>query len=243
MPIRGRTLCLCILCFLNTMDATGEESFDLVAEHSWLDPTTMHVSFKWQSRNLTWADALTLMEEEPLFRHKLADELKMSPWAAFYWECAPVSLQTAKKRLFEFVIKEASLLENAWVDTESFAKYLEPLQGKPAAATFPNLGGSSTLVSPAQDATMTAEDYKHIGSFFRKASATQHDAVLKAVGDALRERLQRDPKAPFWLNTEGSGVAWLHVRIDPTPKYYHYRPYRSKEHGLSSETCDSSSVC
>ena len=26
-------------------------------------------------------------------------------------------------------------------DTESFAKYLEPLQGKPAAATFPNLGG------------------------------------------------------------------------------------------------------
>ncbi|CAE7182588.1 Ak7 [Symbiodinium microadriaticum] len=158
------------------------------------------------------------MEEEPLFRHKLADELKMSLWAAFYWECAPVSLQTAKKRLFEFVIKEASHLENAWVDTESFAKYLKPLQGKPAAATFPNLGGSSTLVSPAQDAKMTAEDYKHIGSFLRKASATQHDVVLKAVGDALRERLTRDPKAPFWLNTEGSGVAWLHVRIDPTPK-------------------------
>ena len=74
-------------------------------------------------------------------------------------------------RLFEFVIKEASHLENAWVesrrqrdfshftpmhlhcimqmpnslphrqDTESFSKYLKPLQGKPAAATFPNLGG------------------------------------------------------------------------------------------------------
>eukprot|EP00439_Symbiodinium_sp_Y106_P066384 s2231_g10.t2 len=243
MPIRGRTLCLCILCFLNTMDATGEE----LPASSKTSSLLLHESIV-VAQNLTWADALTLMEEEPLFRHKLADELKMSPWAAFYWECAPVSLQTAKKRLFEFVIKEASLLENAW-DTESFAKYLEPLQGKPAAATFPNLGGSSTLVSPAQDATMTAEDamlgyasprrvqqmledYKHIGSFFRKASATQHDAVLKAVGDALRERLQRDPKAPFWLNTEGSGVAW----------YYHYRPYRSKEHGLSSETCDSSSA-
>ena len=104
------------------------------------------------------------------------------------------------------------------------------------------------------------EDYKHIGSFFRKASATARCCLeghfslssapltihvlaqsfcTQAVGDALRERLQRDPKAfdfvcqnslafffhfppgqaPFWLNTEGSGVAWLHVRIDPTPKH------------------------
>ena len=30
-----------------------------------------------------------------------------------------------------------------------------------------------------------------------------------------------------WVNTEGSGVYWLHVRIDSRPKYYHFAPYRS----------------
>ncbi len=32
-----------------------------------------------------------------------------------------------------------------------------------------------------------------------------------------------------WLNTEGGGVAWLHVRIDQRPKYYHYAPYKTKQ--------------
>ena len=30
---------------------------------------------------------------------------------------------------------------------------------------------------------------------------------------------------PTWLSTEGSGVPWLHVRLDSRPKYYHHAAY------------------
>ena len=34
-------------------------------------------------------------------------------------------------------------------------------------------------------------------------------------------------EAPTWVSTEGSGVAWLHARLDARPKYYHHAPYRA----------------
>jgi hypothetical protein len=30
----------------------------------------------------------------------------------------------------------------------------------------------------------------------------------------------------IWISTIELGVSWLHVRIDSTPKYYHYTPYK-----------------
>ena len=31
---------------------------------------------------------------------------------------------------------------------------------------------------------------------------------------------------PHQVSTEGSGVSWVHVRLDAEPKYYHHSPYR-----------------
>jgi hypothetical protein len=31
---------------------------------------------------------------------------------------------------------------------------------------------------------------------------------------------------PLWLSTAGTGIFWLHVRLDSRPKYYTYQPYR-----------------
>ena len=32
---------------------------------------------------------------------------------------------------------------------------------------------------------------------------------------------------PLWLSTLGLGVAWVHIRLDRTPKYYQYAPDRT----------------
>ena len=52
-------------------------------------------------------------------------------------------------------------------------------------------------------------------------AAVRHD-VLRVLGDAVHEKIS---DAPLWVSTNGAGVAWLHVRLDSTPKYYSYRPY------------------
>ena len=63
----------------------------------------------------------------------------------------------------------------------------------------------------------------------RGAPAAQHDALWKQVGAALRRELDARGGRPTWLSTEGSGVPWLHVRLDSYPKYYHTAAYRSFE--------------
>src|SRR5437773_8006599 len=40
------------------------------------------------------------------------------------------------------------------------------------------------------------------------------------------EELEKDQDAPRWLNTEGTGVFYLHVRIDSRPKYYSWEEYK-----------------
>ncbi|CAJ1415119.1 unnamed protein product [Effrenium voratum] len=131
-------------------------------------------------------------------------------------------------RHFEFVILEASHLDSPPVDTDSFKEFLSPLDGRPVAAEFTNLGGDSTLVAPAQ-ATKNAQDYKHIGSFIRRAPAGQLDTAWQTLAAAVHRRLEEKPQATWWVSTAGGGVAWLHFRVDPQPKYYSHAEYRVSE--------------
>jgi hypothetical protein len=64
-----------------------------------------------------------------------------------------------------------------------------------------------------------------IGDFVRQAPPEQIDALWRVVGEKMHSRLN---DRPVWLSTAGGGVAWLHVRLDDHPKYYHYREYRQR---------------
>ena len=55
---------------------------------------------------------------------------------------------------------------------------------------------------------------------------TPEPSVLSHVRLTLQQTLERRGASLTWLSTEGSGVPWLHVRMDSSPKYYHYDAYR-----------------
>ena len=60
----------------------------------------------------------------------------------------------------------------------------------------------------------------------RHGASQQHE-LWALVAQSLRKRARgHDARQPTWLSTEGSGVPWLHVRLDDRPKYYHHAPYR-----------------
>ena len=90
-------------------------------------------------------------------------------------------------------------------------------------AVFPNLGGDAVLVAPVHNAGGLEMDAGACVRDFAKSAPRRlrHD-VLRALSDAVREKIS---DAPLWVSTNGAGVAWLHVRLDSTPKYYSYRPY------------------
>ena len=58
----------------------------------------------------------------------------------------------------------------------------------------------------------------------RLAPDGQRVAFWAKVG-AVYEALVKQGR-PVWLSTEGSGVPWLHVRMDSRPKYYHTREFK-----------------
>jgi len=90
-------------------------------------------------------------------------------------------------------------------------------------ASFPNLGNDALMVIPKPLDSDT--NYSHIGLFCRGSPLEQRHALWQLVGECALKQISEDP---FWLNTAGGGVAWLHVRLDQRPKYYQYDPYKQK---------------
>eukprot|EP00747_Dinoflagellata_sp_TGD_P189632 gnl/TRDRNA2_/TRDRNA2_50180_c0_seq2.p1 gnl/TRDRNA2_/TRDRNA2_50180_c0~~gnl/TRDRNA2_/TRDRNA2_50180_c0_seq2.p1 ORF type:complete len:264 (+),score=49.64 gnl/TRDRNA2_/TRDRNA2_50180_c0_seq2:100-792(+) len=196
----------------------------------WQHPNPPDLAVILDKHQMSWIEVVRLLREDSAdgrdLRKLLTDVLKAAPFEGFFWETPPLSKATWESQIFEFVLITAPHLATSMVDTESFAEHLGPYKGKQVARIFKNLGGDSDLVAPAQ----TGNDpsiFTHAASFFRKAADTQVDALWRTVGDAIDARIRRLPLGtPMWVSTEGSGVAWLHVRLDPRPKYYHHAPYR-----------------
>ena len=61
---------------------------------------------------------------------------------------------------------------------------------------------------------------------FRTGNDNQlHDFWIE-VGRQMEKRLKEKPDDKVWMSTCGTGIYWLHLRLDSRPKYYTYTPYR-----------------
>jgi hypothetical protein len=200
--------------------------------------------------SLTWADAIDALCSGSLGQF-LDECLCASPHAsALFWE-TPAFSRTTLSRPFEFVTLPAPQLARVRPDGSAFAAHFGAAQC--TTATFTNLSGDATLVIPCPppvagvdgacdvsgDAwsgggdtatarggspALHAPSHGHLGAFVHSAPAAQREALWRAVGAAAREAAKRDD--PTWLSTAGSGVPWLHIRLDARPKYYHHLDYK-----------------
>lgn len=178
---------------------------------------TVQFCIQKDSSPVSYADVIHAWQQDVTFRNFFIDLLLASPYPAFRWETPPITAATAS-RPFEFVLINSPGLARS-PDRQTFAQHFQSKQG---IVTFPNLGKDAVLVVPCPSNPLV--DYGHLGAFIRQASKTQQQELWTAVGDAMANRLDDQP---VWLSTAGGGVAWLHVRLDDYPKYYHYQPYRS----------------
>jgi hypothetical protein len=167
---------------------------------------------------LTYRDALALLHGDETFREQLNDVLADSPFRAFRWENPPLTISTID-RAFEFVLLDAPELDRP-ATFESFRKQFAGYEQHPVHA-FRNLGNDATMVVPNSLGPPNA--YCHLAAFVRHSPESQQHALWRLVAEQTLAQLQQ---MPLWLSTAGAGVPWLHVRLDSTPKYYGYRPYR-----------------
>ena len=167
---------------------------------------------------LSFGEALRLLEQDASFRQYLTQLLAGSTTAAFRWETPPVSVSNLD-RPFEFVLTNDPHLETR-PDPTAFASYFTGPNAEAAALTIPNLSRTAMLVVPHQ--LGGAAIYTHFARFLRDAPYHQVHALWRCVAQTAQQRLSAKRQ---WISTAGGGVAWLHVRIENVPKYYSYRPY------------------
>ncbi|OEU11463.1 hypothetical protein FRACYDRAFT_192355, partial [Fragilariopsis cylindrus CCMP1102] len=123
-------------------------------------------------------------------------------------------------------------------DNNDNNKQQQQQQHPPAGCVFKNLGGDAILVAPnnwsssskLEPSSSTSSYCAHLANFIREASEEQIIQMWRLVAETLQERLLLDETStntiPIWFSTAGTGVAWLHFRLDNRPKYYLYRPFK-----------------
>jgi len=183
-----------------------------------LDDRTLRFHAATGTRLLSWAEALALWTDDPAFSDAFSSVLAGTPWEAFRWE-TPSLLERDLDKPFEFVVIASPDLIGP-PDPMPFAEHFRRSDGQ-AIVSFPNLGGDAQLVVPCP--LTEDEAYTHLACFIRRAPRSQQRALWHEIGLTMARRVGN---RPVWLNTAGSGVAWLHIRLDEQPKYYEYAPYR-----------------
>ncbi len=181
---------------------------------------TIEQSLKREGRALSWAEVAAGLQNDPALRDQLIRAIADCPHQAVFWETVPVSHATQDEP-FGFVLNNSPSLALVEPDRHPFPG---ALVGPAPVATFANLSGDATLVSPKKMANRDC--YPHLATFVRNAPHKQVHALWVAVGAAV-ERTWFGRPDPFWVSTSGLGVPWLHVRIDRRPKYYSHQPFRT----------------
>ncbi len=165
---------------------------------------------------LKFSEVIDLWIDDPAFREWYSDLLSKADFAAYFWEHPPFT--RAELSLdYEFVLVNSSQLPRIKANPKPFQGFFNK---KSLIVDFPNLRGDAHLVVPV--ALHSDTDYSHLASFLCSAEKKQIDQFWKKVGHTFKQKINHNP---LWLSTHGLGVAWLHVRIDQRPKYYHHSNY------------------
>ena len=167
---------------------------------------------------LTFVTFLNLLFESPEFLDSWINTLQSIPFDAFRWE-TPALTTTSQHNPFECVFINSPGLAPS-PEPATFQEHFN-LAGDAEEAVFRNLGGDTTLIAPCPIGDPT--DYRHLAVFVRRAPEAQVRSFWKRVAMVTKEHIG---SVPVWLSTAGAGVYWLHVRLDPRPKYYGHSPYR-----------------
>lgn len=172
---------------------------------------------------ISYAAAIARWRTDELFRSFFTKLLAESPFSAFRWETPALSLNT-QNHDFQFVLLDAPSFADRRTDSHTFKSKFTTGDENCGIVRFSNLSADATMVVPSPRAEFNA--YGHLAAFLRCAPENQIDALWRVIGETAVSMLG---KTPFWLNTAGGGVAWLHVRFDSRPKYYGFTLYKNGE--------------
>lgn len=186
--------------------------------------STFLLNFTQKGQPITWKSFIELTKSgEAAFVETLRAGFLSTNFKTVFFNCPPLSPSSMEKH-FSAAVLNAPYLDGIKADPYTFR---EKFKGHELACSFTNLGGDALLVSPTPMKDQKNEIYSSLGPFIHFAPLEQQIEFWKQTAIGLEKLV---PKRTMWLNTEGSGVYWTHMRLDSRPKYYHYRPFTNENY-------------
>lgn len=138
-----------------------------------------------------------------------------------FFECVPVSADTVETMPFECAIITTHLFDGCKENSRPFRRHLK---NSGTVAVFQNIGRDATLVCPVHRDSDHGP-FGHLTEFLKNSTPYQRRVFWNTVGQTYLEIIELRGSQLTYLSTSGTGVAYLHMRIDERSKYFHYPPY------------------
>ena len=173
-----------------------------------------------QSQELRYREVLQLWQDDQEFVDFYISIYKKCGFQSYVWETPSISNDTID-RIFEFVLCNVPSASRT-PDRETYASYFDTTMTQHGIVAFNNLGGDALLVVPSP--YRAGANYIDLAAFIREAPIGQQRALWKELARHIESKLSNEP---MWISVASGGIAWLHLRLDSSPKYYRYTPYLS----------------
>jgi len=177
---------------------------------------------------INFARAIAGWKTDPDFRQFYFSLIANLPFEAIFWESPPIT-PNSLDRPYEFVAVNSVGLAKIKPNPSAFKTHFDVASKDESVIAFENLGKDALLIVPCpQDSHRV---YPHLAKFLREGSKKQCHELFRKLAEELEKKIERlsvrQNHRPLWINTSGLGVYWLHLRLDSSPKYYTFSPYKT----------------
>ena len=163
-------------------------------------------------KTMTWREVMNaIIHSNQAFLKCWINTLKSITFPGYFFECNAVSVSTLDNP-FQCAIINNDGLATIKPNPKPFMEHIKNTSED--IIVFLNTSGETILIVP----TDHRKQYGHLAQFVHNAPDDISQNLWITVMKELKSHLSTKS---LWLSTHGLGVSWLHIRIDPIPKYYH----------------------
>jgi len=183
-------------------------------------------------RSFSFKNFIGFLRDDDIFLQSWVDLFKQLPfdYPGFYFETPPLTTDDLDHE-FECRFIYAPKFKQFKTMTGPFQDHFSD---EGATVHFRSLKKDALLIVP-NPIDKDLKKYTHIGAFMTSDLTQQKLEFWKYAAAQVDETIKSGQR--IWLNTEGSGVYYLHLRLDSRPKYYHYVPYKNPEYWNDKPSC------
>lgn len=152
---------------------------------------------------MKWSEVLQKWENGVVLKYP--KQLK----GKFQWNTSVLKMDSEFKQSFR--------TNDKLPQTQNKKDFQEQINNSPNKydVVFPNLSRDTILVVPMP---MRGKNYATLRDFIDNAPIIQQQEFWKKVAETAQMFMQ--DKGKVWISAHGLGVAYTHVRISSSPKYY-----------------------